>query len=414
MKALLFYLLQVIVTSGILYGYYHFALRNKRFHRYNRFYLLAATVASITIPFLNIPVYFTQSATDSSFVLDSLTFISSAGADNSIAVPHAAKHANWLTWQNLTLLFYCLIAFFALLRIIFSLLKIRKIIAANPVEELDKIHFINTTEPGTPFSFFRWLFWNKKIELHSEQGEQIFRHELFHIEQKHSWDIIYTEILSVIFWINPFFHLLKKELKTIHEFLADRFAVSENSKWQYAELLLMQALHTNQKLVNPFFHNQIKRRITMITTSKKPGHQYFRKMMVLPLTAVVVGLFAFSYKEKQEETALQNLSNNTNAADTARLGNSLLLEGNISLIQTDTTPATSSRIVVNGKAFTVNKFSVEGADNITIQSGNISINTLAGRDTTAKPLIVLDGQKQLPEDEILKRGVDLLNFMEAR
>ncbi len=55
MNALLFYLLQVIVTSGILYRYYHFALRNKRFHRYNRFYLLAATVLSIMIPFLDIP-----------------------------------------------------------------------------------------------------------------------------------------------------------------------------------------------------------------------------------------------------------------------------------------------------------------------------------------------------------------------
>ena len=79
MKTLLFYLLQVIVTSGILYGYYHFALRNKKFHRYNRFYLLAATILSITIPFLNIPVYFTQTETESSFVLQTLTVISSAG-----------------------------------------------------------------------------------------------------------------------------------------------------------------------------------------------------------------------------------------------------------------------------------------------------------------------------------------------
>ena len=94
---------------------------------------------------------------------------------------------------------------------------------------------------------------------------------------------------------------MKKELKAIHEFLADQFAVSENTRWQYAELLLMQALNTNQHLVNPFFHNQIKRRIAMITTSKKPSHQYLRKMMVLPVAATVIGLFAFSYKEKQAD-----------------------------------------------------------------------------------------------------------------
>ena len=94
------------------------------------------------------------------------------------------------------------------------------------VERIDHIYFINTEEPGTPFSFFKWLFWNNKIELNSEEGQQIFRHELFHIEQKHSWDIIFMEMISIVFWINPFFYLIKKEIKTIHEFFADEFATN--------------------------------------------------------------------------------------------------------------------------------------------------------------------------------------------
>ena len=44
MKATLLYLLQVIIASGLLYGYYHFFLRNNRFHQYNRFYLLLSSV----------------------------------------------------------------------------------------------------------------------------------------------------------------------------------------------------------------------------------------------------------------------------------------------------------------------------------------------------------------------------------
>ena len=370
MKTLLFYLLQVIVTSGILYGYYHFALRNKRFHKYNRFYLLAATVVSMGVPFLNIPVYFTQSDADSSFVLQTLTVFSAAGSDNSTVFATSAEtHSNWFTWQNLSWLIYMLIAFIVLLRIIFSLLKIRRIVKNNPAEKLDTIRFVNTTEPGTPFSFFRWLFWNKKIELHSEKGEQVFRHELFHIEQKHSRDTIYMELLTVVFWINPFFYLIKKEVKAIHEFLADQFAVSENTKWQYAELLLMQAFNTNQHLVNPFFHNQIKRRIAMITTSKKPGHQYLRKLMVLPVAAIVMGLFAFTYKKKQEENLKQSLD----------VGNN-----------------------IKTGADTTNKLSVDGADHVKINSGKLNINTAAPNDTTNKPLIVLDGEKHEYNDGILK------------
>ena len=156
MKTVIYYLLQVIITSGLLYGYYHFVLRNNKFHRYNRFYLLAATVISIIVPFLNIPVYFTKQETASSFVLQTLSVISSPG--NEAPVVHHIAHAeSLLTWQNSIYLFYGLIALIALCRIIFSLYKIKKIIINNPVEKLNNIHFVNTAEPGTPFSFFRWL-----------------------------------------------------------------------------------------------------------------------------------------------------------------------------------------------------------------------------------------------------------------
>ncbi len=305
MKPILFYLLQVIAASGLLYGYYHFALRNKKFHRYNRFYLLMAVAISSSIPFLNIPVYFSQQEAESSVVLQTLQVISSPSLSNenppvSIAVQTEPVTTAWFTSETVITFFYLFILSFFLLRVLISLNKIRFLIKRNTVEQLDKIRFINTNEPGTPFSFFRWLFWNRKIELHSDRGEQIFRHELFHIQQKHSWDIIFMELVSTVFWVNPFFHLIKKEVKAIHEFLADEFAIKENKNWQYAELLLMQVLNTNNRLVNPFFHNQIRRRIAMITTSQKPSYRYLRKIMVLPVAIIVVGLFAFSYKQNSK------------------------------------------------------------------------------------------------------------------
>jgi len=303
MNSLLFYLLQVIAAAGLLYGYYHFALRNKRFHRYNRFYLLMAIVISSLIPFLNIPVYFSENETGSSVVLQTLQVISSPAAEETISPVLQAEPitSTWLNAERLVYLFYLLVISFFLIRVFISLNKIRSMIRRNPAEQIHKIKFIDTDEPGTPFSFFRWLFWNRKIELHSEKGEQIFRHELFHIQQKHSWDIIFTELISTLFWINPFFHLMKKELKAIHEFLADEFAIKEDKNWQYAELLLMQVLNTNTHLVNPFFHNQIKRRIAMITTSKKPSYQYLRTLMVLPVAAIIFFLFAFSYKNREND-----------------------------------------------------------------------------------------------------------------
>src|SRR4030095_5132609 len=202
MKTLLYYLIQVITCSGILYGYYHFFLRNKKFHIYNRFYLLIAATISILLPFLNIPVYFSANEANSSFVLKTITSISSNNIAEPVSTPVDIKN-NSISTGGLLFSCYILISAAMVVRIAFSLKKVRQIKKKYHVQKLNTIYFVNTNEPGTPFSFFRWLFWNQKIELRSKKGEQVFRHELFHIEQKHSLDILYMETLPKVFWINP-------------------------------------------------------------------------------------------------------------------------------------------------------------------------------------------------------------------
>ncbi len=299
MKTIVFYLLQVVISSGVLYGYYHFFLRNKKFHHYNRYYLLLTVAISVFIPFLKIPVYFDATDTEPA-IINTLTLISSGRFEEDFVISASAADANWFTWKNILSGLYVIAALFLFIRFLSALLYVSRLVKIYPGEKIDDIRFINTNEPSSPFSFFRWLFWNRNIELNSDRGQQIFRHELFHIRQKHSWDIIFLEIITMLLWINPFFHLIKKEIKAIHEFLADQFAVQENREWDYAELLLMQVLKSpDTRLTNPFFHNQIKRRIMMLTASKKPGYQYLRKIMVLPFAALIIVLFAFSYKHRQ-------------------------------------------------------------------------------------------------------------------
>lgn len=314
MNPLLNYILQVIIVSGLLYSYYHVVLRNKKFHHYNRYYLLGAAVLSISIPLLNIPVYFTEEETSSSIVYNTLTVLSrNSQAETGSVYMSNSTDTSWFTPGHLLLLLYCGIAAIVFLRIVFSLLNIRRIIRRYTAEKMGRISFLNTAEPGTPFSFFNWMFWNRDIELKSEKGEQIFRHEFFHIEQKHSLDILFLELLTVAGWFNPFFHLIKRESRAIHEFLADQFALNTSNRYAYAELLLMQVLNTRLQLVQPFFHNQIKRRIAMIISPQKTSHQYLRKLMVLPVTALLVILFAFSYKNSVSD----NLSLNSKTASAA-------------------------------------------------------------------------------------------------
>src|SRR6266498_4591183 len=106
MKSLLFYILQVIICSGILYGYYHIALRNKKFHLYNRYYLLAAAILSIAVPFLNIPVYF-SSTHEQLPGIHSLKVIFFTSEDQTVALNSSIiSNTTVFTWDNIIKVFY--------------------------------------------------------------------------------------------------------------------------------------------------------------------------------------------------------------------------------------------------------------------------------------------------------------------
>ncbi len=290
MRTLLFYFLQVFLASGVLWLYYYLFLRNHKFHQYNRFYLLSSVVISLIVPLFDITIYF-ASPQDIPVVYQLMADVRTGGViqvdpSSFISRERTIEFIFWIV----TLLFFT--------RLALSIFHIIRLKRNNHTEILSNILFINTRANGTPFSFFRWLFWNNKINFDSSTGQKIFRHELFHIQQRHSWDIVCLELLTVVCWLNPFFHLVKKETKAIHEFLADQFAAGGDNKWDYAEILVMQTLQTRQRLVNPFFHNQIKRRLSMITNSSKSSYQYLRKVMVLPLSFFIVTIAAVNCTSK--------------------------------------------------------------------------------------------------------------------
>jgi len=105
------------------------------------------------------------------------------------------------------------------------------------------------------------------------------------------------ELLCCLGWFNPFFHLVKKELKVLHEFLADEHTAGRDSRYDYAELLVLQAIRQKDagpSLSHPFSYHPIKRRIMMLTTKHSMHRRrgYFSRAMVLPLLLLLLGAFA--------------------------------------------------------------------------------------------------------------------------
>ncbi len=301
MLPVVYYFLQVILCSGIMMGYYWLVLRNKRFHQYNRFYLLVVALLSWIVPLVKIQWGHSMAETDPQMI----QFLSIV-ADNNTQIESSFIHKGFIVdWSILAMVVYAGISLLMLAGMIRALYRIYQLLAVHSCRSMGDIYLILTQAKGTPFSFFRYIFWNEQIDIRSEAGKQIMEHELTHVRQKHSFDKIYIQLVLIVGWLNPFFWLMKREMEMIHEFMADHKAVEKGDAATLAQMILAAAYPKQQfAMTNPFFFSPIKRRLLMLTNTRNPRFSYFRRLVVLPLLAVVVVLFAFRKKEERTNTSI--------------------------------------------------------------------------------------------------------------
>jgi len=280
MELLLSYLLKVMVCSGILYAYYHLALRNNRFHQWNRYYLLLATLLSLTLPLLQLPSPFEgkQAPAFSNYATQIITL-------REFIIPAAPITA--VNYLKILQLAYGGVVLLLLGRILYGCWKIQRLIQQSRVQHLRPYHFVQSDKVQMPFSFFRYIFWSGNINPDSTDGRQILQHELAHVTQKHSVDKLLMELVCAIGWVNPFFHLFKRELALVHEFIADQQAAGGQAA-DYAQTILQVTLQSKQlTLTNDFFHPPIQRRINMLLTQKS-NYTLMKKFIVFPILAALV------------------------------------------------------------------------------------------------------------------------------
>lgn len=294
----LYYLLQVLVCSAVLMVYYLLVLRNKKFHQYNRFYLLGVALVSWIVPLIKI---FWQQERSGVRQVDLLNVVA---VNNSEMEAMVTSQQHSLDWVSLLPHLYVGISVFLAVAMLVSLYRIYKIYTTHECSNLQQFYLVMTRVKGTPFSFFSYIFWNAEIDIQTPAGKQILQHELTHVKQYHTIDKIVIQLNLIAGWFNPFFWLLKKELDMIHEFIADKKSVENGDAASLAQMLLTTAYPGQQfPLTNPFFFSPIKRRLKMLTNTKNPTFNYLRRLVVLPLLAVVVLLFAFRAKENASAVA---------------------------------------------------------------------------------------------------------------
>lgn len=311
MLPLFIYILKAILVSGILLGYYWIGLRNTRFHYYNRFYLVGTVLLSLVLPLLDLQ-WFSFSTPESAPVQQVVQFIYQSEG----VIP--AQQG--LTWDQILLLSLSLIS--AILLILFGVgvVKVYLLKTKAKVTVMERFDFIETVLDEAPFSFFRNLFWREDLPVQDETGQRMLKHELTHIEQYHSYDKLFVAFTTYLFWMNPFYWLIRKELEVVHEFIADEEAVAGEDAAVLAEMLLKVHYHSNSLSVGQsFFYSSIKRRIIMLTTSKKVSYSYARRILILPVAIGILVLLSFTIKDSLSDAQNKQMDQSaiaTNKLDT--------------------------------------------------------------------------------------------------
>ena len=284
----------------LCYAVYWAFLRRDTFFRWNRFYLLAAAVFALVFPFLPVPTLFQDAVPEDQVLL----FFREGNAVTQTSTQVAVTDSPTLfTWENALLAVYLIGVTFLFIRLIFNLLVIAKLVLKNKLKNTKQGYFIVETDTKTPiFSFLNVLFWNENNNISEEQKAKILAHELVHIRQWHSLDVLFIEIIGIAFWCNPIIWAYKKSLQYLHEYLADaKILQVETSKTEYANLLVSQFLQTNPiPLTNSFFNKSLlKNRITMMYQKKSNQKALAKFALALPILASCFFIAAFSIKNTE-------------------------------------------------------------------------------------------------------------------
>ena len=291
------YILKSSVCLAIFYLFYRLLLARETFHRFNRFSLLGILLLSCLLPLVEVSVKQETEVHQTMLTLEQLLMM--ADAVNATEAGARTETAT-VTWIQVALLVYLAgIVFFAF-RNVYSLVRLLMLLKSGKKEDIgsylpgrkERVTLIVHNCDIAPFSWMGYIVISRK-DL-EENGREILIHELAHIHNRHSWDLLVADVCIFFQWFNPASWLLKQELQNIHEFEADETVIKEGvDAKQYQLLLIKKAVGTRlYSMANSFNHSKLKKRITMMLKEKSNPWARLKYLYVLPLAAIAVTAFA--------------------------------------------------------------------------------------------------------------------------
>ncbi|MBU2904670.1 M56 family metallopeptidase [Arenibacter algicola] len=284
------YILECMAFQLLFLIVYDLFLKRETFFQWNRVYLIGTFVLSLFLPWIKIEAFKTTVSPEY-FIYPEYLW----GMDMSEGVIVAPENSPSFDLSATEIIFYGGMSIAALL-FAYKLFQINRLKRHGEIRYFKDFTRVLVRNSNIAFSFFRSIFLGDQVL--EKEHKSIIQHELVHIEQRHSWDLLFFELMRIIGWFNPLIYVYQNRVSELHEFIADAKVAKTHKAEQY-QLLLSQVFQTQHiSFINQFFKSSlVKKRIVMLQKSKSKRVWQLKYLLLVPL---VVGMLVYTSMEAKE------------------------------------------------------------------------------------------------------------------
>jgi N-acetylmuramoyl-L-alanine amidase/beta-lactamase regulating signal transducer with metallopeptidase domain len=307
----------------VFLGFYHLVLEREKMHHFNRFYLLITILISLIIPLhtfeiIKIVPVINNIEPINSVITSSLVPEKEFQGDFN-QIKESVNFTPIILWS-----LYGIISMLLLIRFVKNIWKLILKSKSNPIVKYKNARLVLVEEKILPHTFLNSIFINFDDYNKRKIEDELYSHELVHVNQKHTLDILFIEFLKVIFWFNPIFIFFKKAIQLNHEFLADEEIVKSYNNVPFYQNLLLQKSNTNQTiyLASNLNYSVTKKRLIMMTKSTSQKVAVFKKIAIVPILTILIYFFCIKIVAQEKVISINSNEKNTKINDKDKIRDS--------------------------------------------------------------------------------------------
>ena len=326
----LMYQLKVAVILASFYLLYALLLRRETWHRLNRAVLLSSMALSLILPICKITIH--RDAPSQPLpvqnqqalpIMPDFSEITIPSIDiplaEAFAIPtfsetpveiiettapqeetgtavtvSTAKPARTISWLQVLFLTWAAGALFILVRLVISIISISHIIRRGRVAcTREGVRIVVTRMETNPFSWMNHIILTQQ-DFDSPNADAIIEHELSHVRNRHSWDLLLTDLFAAMQWFNPAIYDLRSSLQEVHEYQADNSVIRHGYNTKNYQMMLIGklAIENGFSIANNFSKKNLSNRISMMNKKNSPFARAWKALFVPVLTGLFLATTA--------------------------------------------------------------------------------------------------------------------------